>query len=75
MRKWSPTFDIKTVPDNILASEMGRRNAAKRKNPSGGRNGGRPKSEDRCPCGASTLTRARARSFDCCRKAGKMEGV
>lgn len=32
---------------------------------------GRPRKEgERCPCGTSTLTRARARVFDCCRGAG-----
>jgi hypothetical protein len=33
--------------------------------------GGRPRSETpRCPRGASTLRRAQARGFDCCRRAG-----
>lgn len=33
--------------------------------------GGRPLSKKkRCPCGANTFTRAKARAFDCCKKAG-----
>jgi hypothetical protein len=40
--------------------------ASKRKNPSGGRNGGRPRSgAPRCPCGAMTVRRALARGHRC----------
>lgn len=44
---------------------------AKRSNAPGGRNGGRPLSTDRCYCGECTWTRAMARAFGCCKKAGK----
>lgn len=39
----------------------GRRRAGK----PGGRSGGRPKSADRCPCGAMTVARAAARRHEC----------
>lgn len=35
-----------------------------------GLKGGRPKKENRCPCGGNTMVRAASRNFDCCRKAG-----
>ena len=38
---------------------------ALRKTKSGGRNGGRPKSLDRCACGAMTLKRASLRNHRC----------
>jgi hypothetical protein len=60
MRKWSPTFDVKTIPDDILASEVGRRNNLKRKT----RAGGRPV-EPRCSCGAMTARRAASRGHKC----------
>ena len=31
---------------------------------------GRPRQGNRCPCKANTLTRAQARGFDCCKRAG-----
>lgn len=37
----------------------------------GGRNGGRPRSDDRCYCGENSRTRAEARRFDCCKRAGR----
>jgi hypothetical protein len=44
------------------ASAAARALAALRTNPSGGRNGGRPRSDaPRCACGAMTLKRAEAR--------------
>jgi len=39
--------------------------AALRKTKSGGRNGGPPKSSDRCPCGKFTRTRAAQRRHVC----------
>lgn len=36
----------------------------------GKKGGGRPKSAQRCFCGAHTMERARSRAFDCCRHAG-----
>ena len=44
---------------------------SKRSNAPGGRKGGRPRSADRCYCGELTFTRAKARAFGCCKKAGK----
>jgi hypothetical protein len=35
------------------------------------RGGGRPRSEDRCYCGARTWHSATIRRFDCCKRAGK----
>ena len=34
--KWTPNFDITSVPDEILLSEAGRRNGAKRQTYTGG---------------------------------------
>ena len=39
--------------------------AAKRRTKTGGRNGGPPKSPDRCPCGAMTRSRAAKRGHRC----------
>jgi hypothetical protein len=36
MRTWSADFDISSVPDDVLFSEAGRRNALKRKSYTGG---------------------------------------
>jgi hypothetical protein len=38
---------------------------ALRKTKTGGRNGGRPKTAQRCPCGAMTLKRAEQRNHRC----------
>lgn len=35
-KRWSPNWDLSTVPDVLIASEAGRRNNAKRVNRSGG---------------------------------------
>lgn len=52
-------------------SQIRREAAAKRKTFAGGRNGGRPLSRKRrCPCGANTERRAKARGYACCRVAG-----
>ena len=53
-------------------SKIGHALQALRKTKSGGRNGGRPRSPaPRCYCGLRTLSSARQRSFDCCKRAGK----
>lgn len=44
---------------------------AQRSNAPGGRNGGRPRMSDRCYCGQNSRTRAEARRFDCCKRAGQ----
>lgn len=55
------------ISDRLIRSEADRLNTAARKEHFGGRQrSGAP----RCPCGASTLRRAQARGFDCCRRAG-----
>ena len=33
--------------------------------------GGRPRDPERCYCGRNSLSRARQRRFDCCKRAGK----
>lgn len=44
---------------------------ALRSNAPGGREGGRPKSKERCYCKENSWARAKARAFGCCKKAGK----
>jgi hypothetical protein len=61
MRKWSDTFDMSSVPDNVLKSEWARRNNARRIKPKGGR----PKSADRCPCRKYTIHTAQVRRHKC----------
>lgn len=46
-RPWSDDIDPRTIPDEVLRSERGRRNAEKRVS----RRGGRPKVMGRCACG------------------------
>lgn len=47
------SIDPASIPDQVLASERGRRNAAKRTNVVTPRNGGRPGVPTPCPvCGA-----------------------
>ena len=55
------------IPTRLLKSEAARlSNKARMVH-----GGGRPRSDaERCPCGASTMKRAKARGFDCCRRAG-----
>lgn len=36
MNRWSPNWDLSTVPDVLIASEAGRRNNLKRQKRSGG---------------------------------------
>lgn len=62
---------ILTASDAALKSAWARRSEAKRKRRAGGKGGGRPRTAaPRCPCQASTLKRAHARGFDCCKRAG-----
>ena len=62
MKRYHPDTDPATIPDAVLASEAGRRNAAKRKKFGAGT--GRPKSP-RCACGRFTLAAA-AKSAHVC---------
>ena len=45
---------------------LGRELAGRRKRPSGGNHGGRPKSAERCPCGRYSLPTARRRHHTNC---------
>jgi hypothetical protein len=65
MANYKHTWDISTIPDEILIPEAGRRLNAKRKTRAGGHNGGRRFSEDRCPCGKMTRQRAEKRNHQC----------
>lgn len=47
-------------------ADIARAMSAARKTHAGGRK--RKKGVPRCPCGANTLKRAKARNFECCKK-------
>jgi hypothetical protein len=59
------------MPDAKERSKLMRKVRAARTNAAGGRNGGRPKLEDRCYCGLRTWASGVTRRFDCCKRAGK----
>jgi hypothetical protein len=61
LRGWTDDIDPATIPDAVLWVEVGRRNSAKRKRHAGGR----PRSQDLCPCGRMTPSRARLRRHVC----------
>lgn len=48
-----------------LTTDQARQMAQTRSRKSGGSNGGRPRSKDRCACGAMTRERARKRRHVC----------
>jgi len=50
-----------TTPKNPAAVAL----QALRKTKTGGRNGGRPRTAPRCPCGAMTAARAKQRNHRC----------
>ena len=54
-----------TIPEADLLRLAGAAMAAKRATKSGGRNGGRPRTADRCPCGEMTRARAEKRGHRC----------
>jgi hypothetical protein len=56
MQAWTDRIDPATIPDEVLASERGRRNSARRQTNAGGRNGGRPV----CACGTCRACQKRA---------------
>lgn len=56
MVKYSPRWDMTTVPDDVLYAEVGRRNSAKRKTHGAGP--GRPPT---CPCGKCRKCKNRGR--------------
>jgi hypothetical protein len=62
-RDWPRLLSQAPTPE--LLAEAGRRSAALRETRSGGRNGGRPPSTNRCPCGAMTADRAAKRKHVC----------
>lgn len=45
---YSPDWDLATIPTEAWRSEAKRRAARQRRNPSGGRNGGRPPKPTNC---------------------------
>lgn len=53
------------IPEADLLRIAGAALSAKRKTRAGGRNGGAPRSADRCPCGAMTKRRAEQRNHRC----------
>ena len=64
LRPWTPTIDPTTIPDQVLQSEIGRRNSAKRK--TFGAGPGRPsKGGPRCACGKYALASARKYHHHC----------
>ena len=63
LREWNDKIDITTIPDEAFWREAGRRNQLKRVNRTPGT--GRPRSEDRCPCGMFTRARAEQRNHVC----------
>lgn len=63
MKDWPKI--LRAAPDAELTSEYKRRIAAKRKTFGAGYNGGRPRSEDRCPCGKFTRATADKRGHRC----------
>jgi hypothetical protein len=64
LKPWTENIDPKTIPDEVLYSERGRRNNALRKVHSGGKDG-RPPDTSRCPCGEMTRDRAQKRNHKC----------
>jgi len=64
------SFDPATIPDEVLRSERARRNAARRVNPSGGKNGGRPVT---CTCGDCSKCKGRAKRRARSSKAGEQK--
>ncbi len=56
-------IDLARISEELLRSELGRRNAAKRTTYGAGT--GRPRSTDRCPCGRYTVTTAGKRNHRC----------
>ena len=67
---WIDTIDPATIPDEVLRSERARRNAARRINPSGGKNGGRPVT---CICGTCSKCKGRAKRHARSSKTGEQK--
>jgi hypothetical protein len=65
--RYKPTWDIESIPDEVLYPEIGRRNAARRKSAGGFREGaGRKPEMVRCPrCGASVSKTEALRGHGC----------
>lgn len=65
---YKPTWDLSTIPDNIWASELGRRCVARRVRPSGGARpgAGRPKKLAVCQaCGSGPYGYRELRAHKC----------
>jgi hypothetical protein len=67
MAEFKPTWDLASIPDDALYSEIGRRNAARRVNAGGARAGAGRKAEMvACPrCGASVSKTEARRGHGC----------
>lgn len=63
MKTWTKGFDMASIPDDVLASEVGRRRVAKRK--TAGKGGGRPKVLRPCPRCGEMLGAAEMRAHAC----------
>ncbi len=69
MQHYKPSWNIESIPDEVLYSEVGRRNAARRKTAGGSRPGaGRPRELVKCPRGCGRMvTKTEARRGHGCR--------
>jgi len=65
LRAWSPTFDMSTIPDDILASEWARRQARKRKSYTGGATWAKHNPDTaRCRCAECNEDRTKRKALD-----------
>lgn len=63
MKLWSPDIDPRSIPDGVLHSEAARRRGQKRQTHGAGP--GRPRTAERCACGAYTVAVAAKRRHRC----------
>lgn len=61
----------KKMPNKAERSALMRKVRGARSSAAGGRNGGRPRAQDRCYCGERSWKTGEIRRFDCCKRAGK----
>ena len=59
------SWDLSTIPNDVFKREDSRRKNLLRTTRSGGHNGGRKRSPDRCPCGKWTRLGALKRLHKC----------
>ena len=69
MTDWKPSWNLASIPDDLLLSEAGRRNAAKRTAPLGGARpgAGRPVELVLCPHCGTQVTKTQAKRGHGCR--------